>query len=71
MVNSISKTEFLKLIEENLPDDARIVATSEGEFYEINDYIINQTIIPFDMAFDPEDIDEEDKPNATHLLVGN
>lgn len=61
----ISKQEFLKLLDDYLPDDATIIGWSPmaGEAFELDDEVLEMYL--------PESVDAEDAENpdhSTHIL---
>jgi len=72
MTKTISKNELLEMLNNIVPDDARIAATSfmAGEIYEVTIENLRFTIAPIDDVYDEDDIDEDDQSDATHLIMG-
>jgi len=71
MTQSISKAELMKLIDERLPDDARIMLFSSMlyETYEIGENI-DELFIPVSEAFNGEEDMPEDIGDATYVITG-
>jgi len=72
MTKTISKNELLEMLNNIVPDDARIAATSSiGEgIYEVDEENLRFTIAPIEDVYDEDDIDEDDQSDATHLIMG-
>lgn len=70
-MRAISKTEFLKLLDEHLPNNAMLcaISTVAGEAYEINEGSITEIFPSIELMFDGEAAEDEVLPNTTHMVL--
>jgi len=75
MTKTISKNELLEMLNNIIPDGARIAATSSlgGGIHEVDEDNLRFTIAPIDDVYDvcdEDDIDEDELSDTTHLIMG-